>query len=889
MPEFGVTSSGIPLYKLSAPQPPASQLPRSGLLGRVAAAASVRLILLGAPPGFGKSTLMQQLRGSLVAQGCDTIWLNLDSSDNDAARFLISLRAACRRPDSGTLVGEGSDLDPIAALATRTDRFALFLDDFEVIHEASVLAMVRLVIEQLPRSGIVVIGSRSLPDIGLSRMRAQGQLLELGADSLRFTPDEVETYFKLRGQLLQADVVSKLHEKTEGWIAALWLASLAMERPGHEGYAFVEQFSGSNRTIADYLADNVLAHEEPEVREFLLRTSVLRQVNADVAQALVPRSNVEPILKRLVSQSLFLVSDGDEGTYRYHRLVADFLQARLLRDDSEVVPRLHLAASGWYESQGRIVPAIDHAIEGGDFPYALELLQGHTQRFLEGGRLRLLARWFNAMPLDLVRQNPSIHCASVWAKLLTKGPTGAANELEFLRESARNDLVVAAHVNALGPLYLAMLDRYEEAHEEGMLSLDRLPTCNEFADSVLRDCMANVFAVMGDRRRAQDLIDQSRRVPGAFNQMYTESVEGMLDVQGGRLREATARFRLAVTATSSTRRNFTGGNAWAGVLYATTLYEANELGRAEQLINVYLPLACDVGLPGHMIVGHIIRTRISFNRGDIVTAFETLTALEYLGHHRGLQRLVVTAKIERGRLLLLQGNAQASKEEIDRADMPEVWGRIRRLSFPANDTDFLSIARIRWDLHFGDARSALTLIDQELQEAIELSRQRRVLKLKMMRAIALQRTGDPSTAAETIADVLRQAAGDGFVRLLADEGPIIGLMIKHFQELLLEMPARRSDPVLLEYLQRLLGAFGPLPPSDNSVAIPAESLMEPLTRKELQVLQLAAEGYSNAAMAEKLVLSDSTVRTHLRNINAKLNAKSRVEAVAIARRLGVVR
>jgi LuxR family maltose regulon positive regulatory protein len=369
--------------------------------------------------------------------------------------------------------------------------------------------------------------------------------------------------------------------------------------------------------------------------------------------------------------------------------------------------------------------------------------------------------------------------------------------------------------------------------------------------------------------------------------MYAESIEGMLDLQGGRLRQATARFRAAVSAGPTTAYDYLGGNAWAGILYASALYEANELDEARQLVDVYLPLACDVGLPGHMNAGHLIRARIAFYRGDIDSAFEALTALEYLGHSRKLLRIIANAKLERGRLLLLQGNAQASKEELDRADNPAVWEWVHRQWLPANELDYLALGRIRWDIHFGDARATLPRLAHEIEQATAQQRQRRLLRLRVLQALALQRSGDPSVALDTLATVLRQAAPEGFVRVIVDEGIDVGRLVRRLHAMLQDMPARHSDPMFLQYLARLMDAFGPI--AEETAATEAHSLMEALTRKEIQVLQLAAEGYSNDAMAVKLGLSESTVRTHLRSINAKLGARSRVEAVAIGRRLAVIR
>jgi len=885
--ECGMAATALPPSKLHPPVPPPAEVTRLALAARLEAAGSLRLVLVSAPPGFGKTITMNQLRRRFAEQGARTAWLALDAADNDASRLLNALAAAVAQ--LGAEPGGEPAADPLAALSAKTGRFVLFLDDFESLHEASVLALVRSVIERLPPGGVVVIGSRGVPELGLARLRANGQLLEIDADLLRFGRDETQEYFRLRRQgSLSPDALGRLHDKAEGWIAGLWLASAALERPGTLAEEFIARFSGSYRAIGEYLADNVLAQQEPPVRDFLLRTSILRHLDASICKALLPRADVDTLLQRLEAQNLFLVPQAGEGTYRYHRLFGDFLRARLLREHPEELPRLHLAASAWYESQQRPVPAIDHAIEGGDHPHALDLLERHAQRFLDEGRMRLLARWFAAVPYEALRTRPTLQAVAVWAALFTRGPIAAEGELQRAGLAASSDPAVAAHVNAQAPLLLAMQDRYEEAQAAGQASLARLPSGNAFADSVLRNAMAHVFSVMGDRRQAQQLIDHARRADSTFNRMYAESVEGMLELQGGRLREATARFRAAVSATRAASHDYTSGNAWAGVLYATVLYEANDVEAAGHLVDVYLPLACDVGLPGHIIGGHLIRTRIAFSRGEISKAFGTLTALEYLGHHRHLPRLVATARLERARVLLLQGNAQASKEELDRADDRQLWDRIQGQRLSANETEFPALARIRWEIHFADPRATLPVLERELAEAAGQGRQRRIMKLKMLHALAQQRSGDPAGAAEAIAAVVRQASTEGFVRSIADEGPAIGRLVQHFHSVLQEMPARRSDPALMDYLQRLLGAFGPLPPEEGPAAV-GEALMEPMTRKELQVLQLAAEGCSNAAMAQKLALSDSTVRTHLRNISTKLNARSRAEAVAIARRLGVIR
>ena len=880
---------GVPAAKLMPPAVTTVQVVRKLLCNKVCSADMARLILVQAPAGFGKTTAMLQCRARLDAQGVATAWLTLDRADNNPARFAECLRLAIRDLSPEETIGTPR-ADAIDALSTSGSPFAIFLDDFELIDEATIFTLLRSIIDRLPRGGRIVIGSRSVPALGLARLRALGRLLELDADDLRFGLDETEQYFRLRClPELPIEAVSRLHVKTEGWVTGLWLASMSIERQGPGG-DFVERFSGSTRAVADYLTEEVLAYQSEELRGFLIHTSILRHLNVSLCQALLPDCDAERMLRILDEQNLFLLPlPGEERTFRYHSLFADYLQIRLKIEQPDVAVRLHLAAAHWYQARSRPVPAIDHAIAGGEYRYALSMLDRKALGLLEDGRMLLLSRWFATIPALDLRSHPSLEAISVWATLFTRGPWEAAEELQHSGCIASDDPRVVAHVSAQKPLILAMQDRYDEAHEVGLESLARLPTCDAFADSLLCNAMAHIFSIMGEDRKAQRMIDDARRLraDSTFNHMYAESLEGMLDLQKGRLQAATAKFRVAVQATREPSYSNTRGNAWAGVLYAAALYETNDLDGAERLLNAYLPLACDVVLPDHIISGHVMRARIASERGDAARAFETLTFLERLGGRRELPRLVASAKLERSRLFLMQGDARASMDELERAADFAVWERLDRQRLPAHEIEYLGLAQLRWETHFGDARAALSRLQGEIDNAARQSRFLRAMRLRTLQSLALQRGGEPSMAIETLAGVLRQGSRERFVRLFVDEGEAVGRLVGRFYSALEEVPARRSDPVLVQYVQRLARAFG-------SSAMPVEMSitgkeMEPLTQKELQVLQLVADGKSNSAISETLVISDSTVRTHLRNVNSKLNARSRTEAVAIGRRLAMIR
>lgn len=896
-----VAAPAVLSAKINPPGATPSQVLRSPVCERISHASTAKLVLVRAPAGFGKTTAMLQSRARIEAGGTDTAWLTLDRADNDVPRFLVCLAEAVARMAADDF-GSGAPLDAMDTLARHTSPFVLFLDDFELIQEPAVLGLVREIIDNLPRRGQLVIGSRALPDLGLGRLRARGQLVEVDAEHLRFSLDETTEFFRLRGgPPLPPRVLEQLHGKTEGWVAALWLASMALERHG-AGSDFIERFSGSNRAIADYLAEDVLAHQSHEAREFLLRTSILRNLSAPLCQALNPRADSARILEQLEAANVFLTpiageGDGGEPAWRYHSLFADFLQTQLLRHHPEEFARLHLAASGWYESQGRPVPAIDHAIEGGDFPHALNLLDLQADHFLAQGRMRLLARWFAAVPDAALQRHPLLQVCAVWSTCFTQGPWEAMARLERSGAEHSADAAVHAHVNALRPLLLAMMDRYEEAYVAGRASLARLPSCNPLADSVLTNAMASVMSVMGESHEAHRLLDAARAARGAshFVRTYTESMEGLLDLQEGRLRQASARFRMVLTKAHGGGFNHHSGNAWAGVLYASAIYEENQLEQAEHLLNLYLPLARDVGLPDHMIASHAMRSRIAFCRGDIDAAFQVLTELEYLGHQRQLPRVVCSAKLERARMLMLQGNGPAARDELARADDPDVWQRVKQQRLPAHETDDMAVGRLRWDIFFGDARAAQPHLAQQIAQDEARGRHRRVLKLRVLQALAQQRCGDHGAAMQTIAAVLHLACPEGFMRLILDEGEAVAALLQclHAQGADRGSASAHGDPIFDDYLQRLLDAAGPavaqLVEAGAPMGATAEALQEPLTRKEIRVLQLLAEGYSNSTMAEKLFVSDSTVRTHLRNINMKLGAKSRTQAVAIARRLAMIR
>jgi len=863
--------------------PAGTEVLREGICQRVAQARG-QLVLVHAPAGFGKTTAMLQARAHLQALGVDTAWLTLEQSDNDLSRCVGRLL------DTLHTLGLVSGRDLVRQLLRRERPFALFLDEFEMLHEEAVLGLVRELAHQLPVHGQLVIGTRSLPALGLARLRVRRQLADIDAEVLRFDLSASGEFLRRQGvPALPAAQLQALHRKTEGWVAALWLAALALQRnPDTAG--FVERFSGSDRAVADYLAEEVLRRESDAVRRFLLHTSVLRQLDVPACSALCPDIDALAMLEHLTGAHLFVTPvTGSAQAWRYHSLMAEHLRAQLRRSDPAGAQALHRRAAQWYAGQARPVPAIDHALEAGDVPHALQLLARHAEEFLQQGRMRLLSRWFAQCPLPQLVQHPDLVMAALWASCFTRGPWASqALWAQCLQAGLRAE-ALQGELRCIEPLWLALQDRLEEALSSGAPLLGQRRHQPSFAGTTMLNAMAYLASVSGQPRQARHWLDAARaqQPASAFQRMYAESTEAVLDLQQGQWRQASARLRLAVQATQAGQLQHTQGNAWAGVLYAAVVYDSGQIGQAEHLLAVYTPLAVDVGLPDHMILSQTMRSRIAWLHGDLDGAWLALTELEQLGHQRRLPRVVAAARLERVRLALLLGHSATARDELVRAEHV-LWTREPRLRWLAHDIEYPALAHWRWQVHAGDARSAASELRHAITQARSEGLVRRANSLQVLRALALQRLDEGPTALQTLMPVLQQAAAQGSVRQLLDEGAALTPLL---QQLALQIDAgqrqaRSADPQLVEHLQQLL-AQAPAP----AVAAPvsrAHDWLEPLTAKEQQVLQLLVEGLSNSAMAAQLQVSDSTVRTHLRNINSKLGAGNRTQAVAIARRLGLL-
>ncbi|WP_433064757.1 LuxR C-terminal-related transcriptional regulator [Dactylosporangium sp. CS-033363] len=400
------------------PRPRRALVPRERLLDALGPEPP-RLVLVSAPAGFGKTTVVTQW---LAGSPARVAWLALHAGHADPRRFTADLAAA---------LGAGPDDDRQALLdAAAAEPTVIALDDYHVIDTAAVHDVVTFLLDRLPAHVTMAITTRADPPLPLARMRARGELAELRAADLRFTPAEADAFLnQIMGLRLEPGQVAALETRTEGWAAGLQLAALAARgRAGDDVETFVDAFSGSHRFVLDYLVEDVLAHQPADVRAFLLDTSVLDELTGPLCDAITGRTDGQATLERLERANLFVVPlDDRRSRYRYHHLFADALRAQL---DPARARTLHRAAAHWYAGRSRRTDAIPHALAGGDGEHAAELLELAQDDLRRQRQDRTLRAWLQALPPDVVRRRAALATGLAWTRLSEGDLTGVAAWLD---------------------------------------------------------------------------------------------------------------------------------------------------------------------------------------------------------------------------------------------------------------------------------------------------------------------------------------------------------------------------------------------------------------------------------------------------------------------------
>ncbi len=889
------------------------------------AAVRPRLLLVSAPAGFGKTTLMSQWLTEEEARGSRVVWLSLDQADSDLRVFLSRLLSVLGARVDGFGVGARALLDAsstpsveavVGDVVTELDELeqptVLAMDDYHVIDGAPVHEAVAFLLDNLPPRCMLAISTRADPALPVARLRSRGELMEIRAADLRFTTDEAGTFLHdVMGLTLARDQVAALDVRTEGWAAGLQLAALSLR--GHdEPGPFVEAFAGSHRFVLDYLVEEVLAGQRAEVSQFLLDTSVLVRLTGDLCDAVTGRTDGRQMLEELERANVFVVPlDEHRGWYRYHHLFADALRARLLSEQPDRVPSLHRAASEWFAADGDLEDAVAHALVA-DPDRAADLMElaipGLRRR---RGDLALRA-WLHDLPADVIRGRAMLAALQAWGRLSEGDLVGAESWL------ADADRAVATAPAALRDVPDALA---EEARARD-LELERLPATIALYRTAMAQATGDVQATIAQARRALDLAapDDHLSRGGASGFL------GLAAWAAGDLSTAVDTFNDAVTSlhAAGNRTDELGmtvvlAGMWLGrgrpteaqrlleqslaaaerqpdvaatvvgdlhVGLADVLREKGDLDEAAAHLQVARELGAAASLPENRFRWYAAMAGLLQARGDLDGAVAMLDDAErhYLpGFFPDVRPLAaVRARVRIAQGQLDDASAWAQRREVAVGDPPTYLA----------EYDQLTLARLLVAQARGEGQppsdsvdGVHALVTRVLADAEAHDRVGSQLDARLVRAQAYDAAGAADDALAELARALTDGVPAGWVRIFLDEG-------RPMERLLQEAVARADCGEQARLVLASAAASHRDPGERLAASAGASSVVTPmdeeLSDRELEVVRLLATDLSGPEIARQLFVSINTLRTHSKHIFTKLGVNTRRAAVRRASELGLL-
>jgi len=875
--------------KLYVPPPRPRAVLRPRLIERLDESLHRKLTLVSAPAGFGKTTLLSEW-----VAGCErpAAWLSLDRGDSDPSRFLAYLIAALQNVVAD--VGEGvlgllqspqpPPMDSILTallneISNVPNDFVLVLDDYHAIDAEPVDSALAFMIEHLPPQMHLVIATREDPQLSLPRLRARDQLTELRAADLRFTPEEAAEFLKgVMGLNLSAEEISALESRTEGWIAGLQMAALSMQGRADTA-SFVQAFTGSHHFVLDYLVEEVLKRQPESVQTFLLRTSILDRMCCPLCDAVVlePSISGQETLEYLEHANLFIVPlDEERRWYRYHHLFAELLRQRLHQsveskgDEKSNVAELHIRASQWYEDNGLEIEAFRHAAAANDIERAERLIEGEGMPLHFRGAVAPVLNWLESLPTTELDARPSLWVIYASALLFISQTAGVEQKLQAAEAALQNaeqddktrDLV--GHIAVIRATLAVTQHQVETITAQSRRALEYLHPDNLPVRTATIWTLGHAYHLQGDRAAAGRAYTEAISISESIGHFI---INVMATIGLGSLQEADNQLYLA--AQTYRRVLQLAGDPPLPVAcdahlgLARISYEWNDLDAAEQHGQQGGQLARQIENTDRFVAGEVFLARLRLARGDVAGAAAILAETsQSVRQHDFVHRMPEVADAQ-VLTLLHQGNLAAAADLAETYDLP--------------------ISQARVHLARGDTSTALAVLEPWRWQVEAKGWQDERLKAMVLQTVALQAHGEKDEAAQLLEEALVLAEPGGVIRIFVDEGMPMA-------QLLSEAAARRIMP---DYIGKLLAVFEAedLESAEEfhpTPAIPAQSLVEPLSHRELEILRLIAQGLSNREISQRLFLALSTVKGHNRIIFSKLMVGSRTEAVARARELGLL-
>ena len=886
--------------KLYAPPPRAGVVVRGRLRERLDPGAAGGVTLVSAPAGFGKTTLLAEIAADPASPG-PVAWLSIDRLDDDPAIFWPYLVEAIDRavPGVGTrsrdlLSSGGAVIETVLAtlindLHDHAGELVVILDDYHQIQDPEIQSDMAFLVEHLPPRVHLVLGSRADPALPLARLRATGRLVEVRAADLRFSPSEAAEY--LNGSLglrLDDEAVAALEARTEGWIAALQLAGLSLQdRP--DAARFIQGFAGDDRFVVDYLVEEVLQRQSDETRRFLLQTSILDRLTGPLCDVVTEGDGGAARLTALDRANMFLVPlDDRRRWYRYHHLFADVLRARLLDERPADIPDLHRRASDWFEAEGERPEAVRHALAANDWARAADLIELATPEMQRTRRESTLRRWMASLPDATFETRPVLAVGHVGALMSDGTMTGVESLLARAERWLDDDGELLAGAT--------IVDDVQARGLSGAIARYR---------AALALATGDLPGAGVHGRRALELAGEEDHLGrGAASALL-----GLASWASGDLEPAYGSFAAGMAALE--RGDFLADVVGGAVTLADIRIEQGRLGEALRLYEDGLALA--VQPDGPPLRGaadmHVGIAAIATERGDLEEAVRHLAASRALGDENGLPKhpwrwRLATARVRQaegdldGALRLIEDaepvfttdfspnvrpiQAVKARIWIARGDLAAAgaWARAHDLD-PAGAPAYLrefeqaTLARLLLarGVRTGDAGAlidATALAERLLGTAVSAGRYGAAIDIGVVLAVARHRRRDIDGAVVALDQAFAHAEPEGYARVFLDEGePMTALL--------------RVAATDRAYARRLLATTTTAPRPAG-----AGGLVEPLSDRELEVLRLLQGDLSGPEIANELFVSVNTIRTHTKNIYAKLGVSTRRAAVHRGADLGLL-
>jgi LuxR family transcriptional regulator, maltose regulon positive regulatory protein len=853
-----------------------------------------KLTLISAPAGFGKTTLVCAWAASC---GRPVAWLSLDAEDNDPSRFLTYLIAALQTImediGKGVLAALQSPQPPPVELLLTTllneiaavpDHFILILDDYHVIDDKAVDHAINFLMEHLPAQMHLVITTREDPNLFLPRLRARDQLTELRVTDMRFTSSEAAEFLnQVMGLDLTTEDIASLETRTEGWIAGLQLAAIALQGPvSMHGYkdasSFIKSFSGSHHFVMDYLLQEVLGQQSESVQTFLLYTSILDRMCGPLCDAVLrdPAVSGQEILEYIERVNLFIIPlDNDRRWYRYHHLFADLLRQRLHQgtafpggDPKSHINELHVRASQWYEDNGLEMEAFHHAAAGNDIERAERLIEGRGILLHDRGVVAAILKWLESLPAKVLDDRPWLWWKYASLLLANGHTTGVEEKLQAAESALSGAEANDRNRNLIGQIAAARatvaLTRYqvETMLVQSNRALEYLGADNLPFRATANWALGYAYLFQGDRVSARLALTEAVSIGQACGDVFTTILAtiglGNVYEMENELQLAAETYRRVLQLAGDQPLQIIS-EAHLGL--ARVLYEWNDLEAAEQHVQqgVYLSRQYEKVID-RFILCEVFLARVKLARGDGAGALAILAQAEQSARQPNfMHRLpeVIAAQVF---TLLHLGDLDTAARLIQTHELPVIRARVY--------------------LAQGDTSKALALLESLRGQMDARGWADERLKIMVLQALAFHAHGEKQRALQLLMDALTLAEPGGFVRIFVDEGP-------RMARLLSEAAGHGVKP---GYINKLLAEFeAEKGKGQDKPDLSADGLLiEPLSQRELEVLQLIAQGLSNDEISQRLFLALSTVKGHNRIIFGKLQVQRRTEAVARARELGLL-